>query len=107
MPHFTNDGHALYYEVHGKGHPVVLVHGGASLPERVVWVGSSHNVRSRLIDLLSLPQDDVELTHWLERREHLRFRAAAVTDAKTREKVAKALQTPERPSWGEVARAKR
>jgi len=34
MPHFTNDGHALYYEVHGKGHPVVLVHGGAVSFER-------------------------------------------------------------------------
>jgi CBS domain-containing protein len=86
---------------------LVLVHGGASVPERVVWVGSSHNVRTRLIDLLSLPQDDAELRHWLERREHLRFRAAAVTDARAREKITKALQTPERAFLGEPARAKR
>lgn len=86
---------------------LVLVHGGASLPERVVWVGSTHNVRTRLIDLLSLPQDDADLTHWLERREHLRFRAAAVTDARVREKMTKTLQTPDRAFLGEPARANR
>jgi CBS domain-containing protein len=86
---------------------LVLVHGGASLPERVVWVGSSHNVRTRLIDLLSLPQDDAELTHWLEHRENLWFRAASVTNSKVREKIAKALETRARTSPFEGAPAKR
>ncbi len=27
MPQFVNDGHSLSYEVHGSGHPVVLLHG--------------------------------------------------------------------------------
>ncbi len=29
MPHFVNDGLSLYYEVHGSGAPVVMLHGGA------------------------------------------------------------------------------
>ena len=29
MPRFTNDGLGLYYEVHGRGSPVVMLHGGA------------------------------------------------------------------------------
>ena len=27
MPHFSHDGYAIYYEVHGTGAPVVLLHG--------------------------------------------------------------------------------
>ena len=27
MPHFSHDGYAIYYEVHGHGAPVVLLHG--------------------------------------------------------------------------------
>jgi CBS domain-containing protein len=71
---------------------LVLVQGGVSLPERVVWVGSCGNVRARLIDLLTLPQDDLELTHWLEHRDHLRFRASAVADATERETLAVGLR---------------
>jgi len=29
VPHFENDGLSLYYEVHGTGLPVVMLHGGA------------------------------------------------------------------------------
>lgn len=29
MPHFTNDGLSHYYEVHGDGSPVVMLHGAA------------------------------------------------------------------------------
>ncbi len=29
MPYFENDGVSLYYEVHGSGRPVVMLHGGA------------------------------------------------------------------------------
>ena len=29
MPHFENDGLSLYYEVHGSGSPVVMLHGAA------------------------------------------------------------------------------
>jgi non-heme chloroperoxidase len=34
VPHFTNDGLTLYYEVHGEGLPVVLIHGGTVSFER-------------------------------------------------------------------------
>ena len=34
MPHFANDGLSLHYEVHGKGHPAVLLHGGCVSFER-------------------------------------------------------------------------
>jgi CBS domain-containing protein len=66
---------------------LALVYGGAGSPESVVWVESPNNVRTRLIDMLSLPQDSPELTRLLERRDHLRFRTASVADPELREKV--------------------
>jgi hypothetical protein len=42
----------------------------------VVWVESVPNLRTRVADLLSLPQRDQELTTWLTHRGHLRFRVA-------------------------------
>ena len=70
---------------------LALVHGAASIPERVVWVGSTNNVQTRLIDMLSRPQDDAELSRWLEHPEHLRFRTAAIPDRKVRERVAETV----------------
>lgn len=55
---------------------LALIHDAPGAPRRVVWRESTHNVRTRLLDLLSLPQDSRELAAWLDRREHLRFRAA-------------------------------
>jgi pimeloyl-ACP methyl ester carboxylesterase len=34
VPHFTNEGLKLHYEVHGKGAPVLLLHGGTVSFER-------------------------------------------------------------------------
>ena len=55
---------------------LVLVHDPPGAPQRVVWVQSVPNLRTRLADLLSLPQHDSELSTWLTHRAHLRFRVA-------------------------------
>jgi CBS domain-containing protein len=59
---------------------LVLVHDGVGVPARVVWVESSANVRTRLLDLIGLPQEDVALAYWLVCPGELRFRAAPVAD---------------------------
>jgi len=64
-------------------------------PERAgvaVWVESTRNVQTRLYDLVSLPQENPQLAHWLERRAELRFRAIAVEDAAERAALAGRLQ---------------
>lgn len=59
---------------------LVLIRGGAQRPETIVWVEAPNNVRSRLLDILSLPQTDQPgLTRLLEEGD-LRFRAAAATE---------------------------
>lgn len=59
---------------------LVLIHGGAGKPERVVWVESAQNVRKRLIYMLSAPGDNpLALQHWLS-LGGLRFRAASQAD---------------------------
>jgi CBS domain-containing protein len=57
---------------------VLLVHDLPDRPARVVWAEWTHNVRTRLLDYLSLPQRAPELARWLERRDELFFRAAAL-----------------------------
>ena len=57
---------------------VVLVHGGAREPERVVWAEWTYDMRTRLIDMLSLPQRQ-PLARLLD-RGGLRFRAASLAD---------------------------
>ncbi len=67
-------------------------------PETVVWVDSCNNVRTRLLDLLSLPQESAELRVWLEHRKNLRFRAAAVSDPTQREHLRDVLRADLRRS---------
>jgi CBS domain-containing protein len=58
---------------------IVLTHGGAGIPERVVWVESARDVYTRLTDLVSTPQTEQPvLAYWLGRGP-LRFRATAVS----------------------------
>jgi hypothetical protein len=59
---------------------LVLVHDAPLRPARVVWVEWTHNVRTRVLDVLSAPQPHPELTRWLERAEELFFRAASLPD---------------------------
>lgn len=66
---------------------MVLIHGGAGQPERVVWAESTDNVRQRLIDILSEPRARIPaLQQWLARGA-IRFRAAAQADDAMREQV--------------------
>jgi CBS domain-containing protein len=59
---------------------IVLIHGGAGVPERVVWAESARNVYARLTDMLSTPQaDHPALAFWLNRGP-LRFRTAALSE---------------------------
>lgn len=58
---------------------LVLVYGRAGSEESVVWAGACANVRARLDDLLTLPQDDPLLARVLARGD-LRFRVARVLD---------------------------
>lgn len=71
---------------------LVLIHGGAGKPERMVWVESAQNVRKRLIDMLSAPAENpFALQHWLELGD-LRFRAAAQADPGEREMIVQKLR---------------
>jgi CBS domain len=67
-----------------------LVRGGRGMSESVVWAEAARNVRTRLYDVVSLPQEAPVLELILRERQHLRFRAAAIADAPAR---MKALQT--------------
>ncbi len=59
---------------------LVLVHGGAGVVEQALWAEATHNLRTRVIDLLSGgAQEAPQIAHWLE-RGHLRFRCAEVRD---------------------------
>lgn len=71
---------------------LVLIHGGAGKPERMVWVESAQNVRKRLIDMLSMRDDNpLALRHWLEGGD-LRFRAAAQPDVSARKALVQKLR---------------
>jgi CBS domain-containing protein len=70
---------------------LMLLHGGAEVPERVVWAESSESVRSRLREMLAAPQPDL-LAAWLEHGSLL-FRAASAGDpAERAEALAAVLQ---------------
>jgi CBS domain-containing protein len=58
---------------------LVLIHGGAMLPERVVWVEKCDDVRGRLLDMLADPgAQPAQLRVWIERGlPRMRFRAAS------------------------------
>ncbi len=70
---------------------VAIVSGGAGVRERVVWAETTNNMRTRLIDMLSLPQNQYPaLKYWLDQHP-LRFRAAAA-DREAGSKVVDKLQ---------------
>jgi hypothetical protein len=66
---------------------IVLSHGEAGVPERVVWAEAAQDVYTRLTDMLATPQTDQPvLAYWL-RRGSLRFRSAAVPDEALRRRA--------------------
>lgn len=64
---------------------LVLLYGGAFVPERIVWTESCANVRARLKEILWTPQEPA-LAAWLDKRP-LRFRAASLEDAQRRRQL--------------------
>jgi hypothetical protein len=72
---------------------IAIVHGGAGIRERVVWAEMSEMMRTRLIDIMSLPQDAYpSLQYWLQ-HEPLRFRAASLSDRRRGERIVDQLQS--------------
>lgn len=69
-----------------------LVHGGAGLPERVVWVESCENVYARLTDMLATPQGDQAVLAWWLAQSDMRFRTAAAADPAARRKAVEVLR---------------
>lgn len=57
---------------------LLLVHGSAGVPERVVWAEASEDIRGRLVEMLTAAQPGL-LRSWLE-HGGLRFRAAAAPE---------------------------
>jgi hypothetical protein len=68
----------------------VLIHGGASEPERVVWAEAVPNVRRRLIDLLTQRLLPRHLVTPLAQGK-LRFRSASAPDAEVQGKALRAI----------------
>lgn len=81
---------------------LVLIYARRLYPERVVWAESSYNLRLRLLELLTQPQNEPELALWLKEKEHLRFRTATIADTSAREVTALSLRrearAPRQPS---------
>ena len=69
-----------------------LVHGGAGLPERVVWVESCENLYARLTDMLATPQADQAVLAWWLAQSDMRFRTAAAADPAARRKALEVLR---------------
>ena len=70
-----------------------LVHGGAGLTERVVWVEACENVYTRLTDMLAEPQTDQPILAWWLSHPPLRYRAAGSADPVKRRAALAVLRT--------------
>lgn len=71
---------------------LVLIRGRPGVPDRPVWAEACHNVQSRLLDLLTLPQTDSPILQRNLERDDLRFRTAVVADPEHRRDALAALQ---------------
>src|SRR5260370_19260756 len=58
----------------------VLIEGNPLHPDWILWMEASSNVRNRLYELLSAPQDDAVLARIVEHPGKVRFRAAGAMD---------------------------
>jgi CBS domain-containing protein len=68
---------------------LLIVHGSAGVPERVVWAEAPDDIRGRLAEMLTAAQPGV-LGSWLE-HGGLRFRAAAASDPAERSEALAAI----------------
>ncbi len=72
----------------------VLIHGGPSMPETVVWAEAAPNVRRRLVEILVSPRSLPRRLHTPISRGLIRFRAAAAYDSDQRERALQAISSP-------------
>jgi len=73
---------------------IVLIHGRYGAPELPLYVEYANDVRARLTDLMTVPQDDYALQRILTHdRSHLRFRVAPATDRASAQKTVAALSS--------------
>src|SRR5437868_1086668 len=70
----------------------VLIEGDPLHPDWILWMEASSNVRTRLYELLSAPQDDAVLARIVEHPSKVRFRAAAAMDEAERRRVLEQLK---------------
>lgn len=70
---------------------ILLVQGGRSVLDHVVWAEAANNLRRRLLDLTSLPQTGQPLLTRILERPNLRFRAAEVRDPRRARAIADAF----------------
>lgn len=98
------DDHALEFErveaaPDGPG-VIALIRGGPGVRESLVWVEVASHMRRRLIDLLSLPEEQTLMLRKILAFKALRFRAAAIVDPTERERVALAMIRGMRANFG-------
>lgn len=74
----------------------ILIQGGRCTPRTIVWAEAAANVCSRLIDLVSLPQQQQALAQLLT-HDNIRIRAAAVDDSQQRARVLELVQPQSSP----------
>lgn len=75
------DGSGVEYAPHGPGlYVLILGHTGA--PDEVVWSEASHDVRARLIDMLSMPHTAPPHLQDFIAHGQLRFKAASAPSAR-------------------------
>lgn len=73
---------------------LLLVESVVGEPDDVAFVEAPTNVRARLLELLSSPpSEQPDLERLLEHPTRLRFRAAAIDDARKRKAVARTIRT--------------
>jgi len=72
------------------GGVIVLIYGRANVRETPVWAESTSNIRLRMEEMLSIPQESRRLANLLA-GGHLRFRVAHVPEATRREEIAKGI----------------
>lgn len=72
---------------------MLLTRGAYGQTEGPVWVESVSNLRTRLSELVSIPQEDRALARLLEREhQHLRFRTAPLRDPERRQREVERLR---------------
>ena len=98
------DDHLLEFErveaaPEGPG-VVALVRGGTGTRESIVWVEATDNMRRRLIDMLSLPEEQTLMLRKVLAFRELRFRATSIADVTEREHLVSKLFASMRKNFG-------